>query len=130
MRGATMTTSERRQYLRVSFDSNATLNNGKQSFSCQIIDLSLHGALIRPHGVIRAEIGTKFDLDIHLSESDDSEQSSVKMSLTLAHSTPESLGFVCNTIDLDSITHLRRIIELNSGNTELLERELELLISA
>jgi len=124
-----MNDSERRQYQRVSFDSTARLTSAEQAFSCQVVDLSIHGVLIRPHGVIRAEIGSTFELYIPLSESDSPEEQGIKMSLTLAHSTPESLGFTCTTIDLDSITHLRKIIELNSGHPDMLERELELLVT-
>ncbi|WP_346289016.1 PilZ domain-containing protein, partial [Zoogloea sp.] len=38
------------------------------------------------------------------------------------------LGLVCREIDLDSITHLRRLVELNLGDAELLEREVALLV--
>jgi len=34
------------------------------------------------------------------------------------------------TIDVDSMTHLRRLIELNLGDPTLLERELKALVSA
>jgi hypothetical protein len=39
----------------------------------------------------------------------------------------ELLGFVCQYIDLDSISHLRRLVELNLGDGSLLERELAAL---
>jgi hypothetical protein len=37
---------------------------------------------------------------------------------------------VCKEIDLDSISHLRRLIELNLGDQEELERELGALLKA
>lgn len=37
---------ERRQFLRVLFDRPAYLNHGEQSWSCQLLDLSLQGALV------------------------------------------------------------------------------------
>ncbi|MBV1908911.1 MAG: PilZ domain-containing protein [Kangiellaceae bacterium] len=124
-----MNDNERRHHQRVSFDSPAKLISGEQRFSCQIIDLSIHGVLLRPYGVVRAESGASFELEIPLNESGDTDSQIITMSLSLAHSTPESLGFVCNTIDLESITHLRRIIELNSGHPELLEREFAQLVA-
>ncbi len=37
------------------------------------------------------------------------------------------LGLRCEDIDVDSITCLRRLVELNLGEPELLERELSAL---
>lgn len=50
------------------------------------------------------------------------------MLVTLAHQKDGLLGLQCREIDLDSITHLRRLIELNLGSSELLERELGALV--
>ena len=38
------------------------------------------------------------------------------------------LGLFCHHIDIDSITHLRRLIELNLGDETLLQRELAELL--
>jgi len=51
----------------------------------------------------------------------------IGMSVTLAHVHQDSLGFRCQRIDLDSFLRLKRMIELNLGNTDMLERELEAL---
>ena len=37
------------------------------------------------------------------------------------------VGMVCRHIDVDSISHLRRLVELNLGDEALLERELAAL---
>ena len=39
------------------------------------------------------------------------------------------LGFECTRIDQQSISHLRRVVELNLGDEALLQRELKALIS-
>jgi hypothetical protein len=49
------------------------------------------------------------------------------MDVVIAHQQNDELGVRCVDIDLDSITHLRRLVELNLGETELLERELSAL---
>jgi hypothetical protein len=123
-----MSESERRQFQRVSFDTPAKLSLEQQEFSCQIIDLSIHGVLLRAHGVVNSKIGTRYSLSIPLGQDNASQAESINMQVTLAHNSPESLGFACESISLESITHLRRIVELNSGNSDLLERELESLI--
>jgi hypothetical protein len=40
----------------------------------------------------------------------------------------DHLGFVCKHIELDSVTHLRRLIELNIADHDELERELGALM--
>jgi hypothetical protein len=39
------------------------------------------------------------------------------------------IGLACRNIDLDSVTHLRRLVELNLGDVALLERELSALVA-
>lgn len=118
-------TDERRNFQRVAFETTAKLTKDDQSFNCQVIDLSMHGVLIRPHGVLRSKVGSLYNLEIPLSD----EETFIKMSLKMAHQHPENLGFVCENIDLDSMTHLRKIVELNSGDPEMLERDLAMLCS-
>ena len=50
------------------------------------------------------------------------------MNCQLAHCHGRLAGLVCTSIDLDSITHLRRLVELNLGDPDLLDRELSALI--
>jgi hypothetical protein len=45
----------------------------------------------------------------------------------VAHHHDAVLGVRCKAIDLDSITHLRRLVELNRGDAEDLQRELSAL---
>ncbi len=117
--------NERRQYKRVSFDTTAKLSKDDQSFDCQIVDLSIHGVLLRPHGVLRSSVDAIYQLEIPLSD----QQNRITMTLKLTHQHPVNLGFVCEKIDLDSITHLRKIVELNSGDSAILERDLATLCS-
>ena len=48
---------------------------------------------------------------------------------TVVHIDDQQIGLRCDSIDLDSITHLRRLVELNSGDPAELEREISALIS-
>jgi len=47
----------------------------------------------------------------------------------LTHIKGQKVGMLCDSLDLDSITHLRRLVELNAGDPDLLERELATLLS-
>lgn len=59
-----------------------------------------------------------------LSLDDDSQ---ISMQVTLAHTLATRLGLHCDHIDLDSISHLKRLVELNLGDPAQLQRELGLL---
>ena len=48
----------------------------------------------------------------------------------LAHVEGDHAGVLCRSIDLESITHLRRLIEVNLGDPAASERELKALIAA
>ena len=46
----------------------------------------------------------------------------------VVHRAAARLGMRCTSIDLESVGHLRRMVELNLGDEELLHRELAALI--
>jgi hypothetical protein len=50
------------------------------------------------------------------------------MSTTVTHVAGRRVGLRCDNIDIDSVTHLRRLVELNAGDPNLLDRELSALI--
>jgi len=73
----------------------------------------------------RARVGEAATLTIRLDAGD----STIKMSGNVAHREGVQVGFRCVEIDIDSIAHLRRLVELNLGDEDLLERELSALIT-
>jgi len=115
--------SERRRFVRVEFDARTELIQGQHKWQVELLDLSLKGLLIKKPKAWRGDIKRPFMADIHLSP--DAE---IKMEVRLAHDDHGHLGFVCEHIDLASIAHLRRLIELNLGDHDELERELAALI--
>jgi hypothetical protein len=113
---------ERRRFHRILFDAKTTLAHGGKDFRTEAEDVSLNGALVkRPEGW-NGVVGDDVTISIQL----DDEQT-ITMQTIVAHAETEHLGLRCHHIDMDSITHLRRLVELNLGDTELLERELEAL---
>lgn len=116
-------TSNRRQFSRIRFESEARLFLPTGEYPVEVLDLSLKGALIRPTGQVFANLGSKCTLRIRLDESG----ATIRMECTLVHSQSGLWGLACREIDLDSITHLRRLVALNLGDETLLEREFGLL---
>ncbi|QJI31135.1 PilZ domain-containing protein [Pseudomonas sp. ADAK18] len=115
--------SDRRRFRRIAFDARTELGQNGQVWTVQLVDLSLKGLLVRKPQPWLGDGAEPFDVDIHLDETTD-----VKMQVRLTHDDHRQLGFVCEHIDLDSISHLRRLIELNLGDQAELERELGALL--
>lgn len=117
-------TQDRRQYHRVRFDTGAELAFEGNTWPCEVLDLSLKGALIRPIEELSLPEGAEVTLQVNLGD-----DASIKMDATLAHCAEDQLGFRCDSIDLESISHLRRLVELNLGDASLAERDLAHLAS-
>jgi hypothetical protein len=52
----------------------------------------------------------------------------IDMAVTPAHQEGIHVGFRCVSIDTDSVAQLRRLVELNLGDSDLLERDMHELI--
>lgn len=116
-------TVERRQFTRIQFHTNARLNLSEGSTEVEVVDLSLKGALVRPRGETPAAIGSNGVLEIGLDENG----MGIAMEVAVVHQEDGYFGLACRGIDLDSITHLRRLVELNIGDESVLNRELTAL---
>ena len=115
--------SDRRRFRRIAFDARTELTQDGHVWSVQLVDLSLKGLLVQRPQDWHGHRYESFDVDIHLDA-----ETNVKMQVRQTHDDHGQLGFVCEHIDLESISHLRRLIELNLGDEEELERELGALL--
>lgn len=116
--------SERRHFIRIAFDAPAQFTTGHGTVAAQVLDLSLKGALLRVPAGQALAVGMPCLLAIQLGPAD----AHISMSAELAHldTGPDGtqVGVLCRVIDLDSVTHLRRLIELQMDDPALLDREL------
>lgn len=117
---------ERRHYSRIAFASPAQLVLGTQALAVQVLDLSLKGALLRLPADAELPLGVAAALCVPLDEI----ANEIRMQATVAHVEGARAGLLCHSIDIDSVTHLRRLVELNLGNADLLQRELSALLSS
>jgi hypothetical protein len=114
---------ERRQFSRIFFDAKATLTQQDTVWPTTIHDLSLNGALVaEPPEFAPSEL--PIQLSFTLGESG----VVVSMETQLTHQKEGQLGLECLHIDVESISHLRRMLELNLGDSSLLDRELKMFI--
>jgi hypothetical protein len=116
-------TDNRRKFSRIPFKSEARLFVPDGEHVVEVLDLSLKGALIHPKAPIFVTVGTNATLKIHL----DNLGTSIRMEVTIVHHMTDYYGLVSREIDLDSVTHLRRLVELNLGDEAMAEREFALL---
>jgi hypothetical protein len=112
--------SEHRRFTRIPFNARVTLQQGTMVWNTELIDISMKGVLTETPDGWQADAEGTFDLDLILENS----SIAIRMEVAIAHQEDGRVGFICEHIDLDSITHLRRLVELNLGDTELLNREL------
>jgi hypothetical protein len=117
---------ERRRFSRISYHRPAELIVGGTSTRCAVQDVSLRGALVGVPFAFVAEADTRCTLVIWL----DPAEAAIRMDGIIAHHDGASVGVRCTGIDLESIAHLRRLVELNLGDEVLLHRELAALVGA
>lgn len=116
------TANNRRRFQRIAFDAATELVQGDQRWAVELHDLSLKGLLIKAPADWHGDPEQPFFASITLGT-----DTLVQMEVQQARNNNGLLGFVCKHIDLDSISHLRRLVELNLGDGSLLERELAAL---
>ena len=116
---------ERRRFSRIHFDAKTEVRTAEQTWPVQLVDISLKGIFAQTDKALPLTTGTDVIIDIHLADSD----IIITMPATLMHHHNRYLGFQAGKMDIDSISHLRRLVELNLGDEQLLERELEHLIT-
>ena len=113
----------RRRFSRIPFKAEASLILPDGEQHVDVLDLSLKGALIHPRTNMFVTVGTNCPLTIRL----DQDGTSIRMEVTVVHHLAKSYGLACRDIDLDSVTHLRRLVALNLGDEALADREFALL---
>jgi c-di-GMP-binding flagellar brake protein YcgR len=111
----------RRKFQRVLFDADTRIVVDSVEISARLIDISLNGALLERPKHWATTTGQKVTISITL---DQEEEFSIQMEAEVAHTEESRVGLHCKHIDMDSITNLRRLLELNLGDPGLLEREL------
>lgn len=114
---------DRRQFWRAAFHSAVQLVNASGTMPAELVDISLKGVLVK----VPPQWGGRIDdtCQIKLKLADDAV---IIMRAVVVHVEGWRVGLRCESIDIDSITHLRRLLGLNAGDASLLDRELSALL--
>ncbi|NLS12225.1 PilZ domain-containing protein [Vibrio sp. SM6] len=113
--------NERRRFSRIIYRVPATLMQGSTTVMTKIQDLSLHGMLVQLPERVSFNANETIDVLFTLSGSN----IQITLKADMVRHFRGSVALKTRHIDIDSITHLRRLVELNVGNDTLLHRELE-----
>ncbi len=116
---------DRRRFSRIAFQRPAELRLGDDVVTCEVVDVSLRGALVEVPADVAVMAERPCALAIHL----DAGEAVIRMNGQISHREGTLVGIRCTEVDLDSIAHLRRLVELNLGDDEALHRELAALVS-
>lgn len=119
----TLETADRRQFTRIAFNSPVHLTGHNGVWTSELLDISLKGVLVAKPSNWKGTVADEFFLKLVLHQGD----IEISMDVEVAHIETDKVGFRCKQIDLESISHLRRLIELNLGDYEILHRELSSL---
>ena len=116
---------ERRQVHRVTFHAEGRLHCPQGILAIHISDLSLKGALVTiaeagaaPPPISAMTCRMELPLD---------DEIKIECNAHVVRQDGRELGLHIDELDLESIQHLRRLIELNLGDPELLNRDLAAL---
>lgn len=115
---------DKRRFQRVAFDGEAWLACGATEIPCRLIDISLRGALVG----VKDSLDVDSECSLHISLATDAE---IAMRVRVSRVLPEvgQMALECLSIDIDSIQQLRRLVELNLGDENILHRNLAALYS-
>ncbi|WP_022941006.1 PilZ domain-containing protein [Psychromonas hadalis] len=121
--------SERRRFSRIDFSGECSLTEkveGKlETAQTELLDISLNGALVYRPKEWHDEPGAMVNLNLQLSGSD----IVLEINSMVCHQEEGLLGIKFLTLSLESISHLKRLIQLNLADEKLLHREMSQLIN-
>lgn len=113
-------TDLRRHFSRIAFHTDARLHLPHGVHTVRLLDLALKGALVEALDAFPVALGDICSMVLPLNQ----EGEKIVMKSVVAHLDGPRIGLECQHIDVDSLTNLRRLVELNLGDASLVDREL------
>ncbi|CAK4066584.1 PilZ domain-containing protein [Vibrio sp. MarTm2] len=112
---------ERRRFSRIVYRAPAVLKQAMNAVEASISDLSLHGLLISCEQAALLNANEQIDVEFSLPGSD----VTIQLVGNIVGVNNNMIRLSIDHIDIESIGHLKRLIELNVGDDELLHRDIE-----
>ncbi len=115
-----------RVFSRIPFNAIATLHLSDATLQVGLLDIALKGALVRTGAAENLQLEQLCSLLLPLAGTDEA----IEMKGRIAHLGGRNVGVRCDHIELASLTLLRRLLELNTGDADLMDRELSQLFAS
>lgn len=115
---------DNRKFSRVGFNIDCRFKTQKREIQCRVLNLSLKGLLAEIDENINPDDFKYGTIEIRLLNSD----IIISFESELVHLKENQAGFRFVKTDTESITHLRSILEANTGNPDLIDSELHFLV--
>lgn len=109
-----------RLFSRVPFMAHANLQLPGQTLQVAVLDIALKGALVQAQPNAAVTLNDSCRLVLPLNDGDEA----IEMNGKVVHLDAGHIGIACAEIDLQSLTRLRRLLELNTGDADMMDREL------
>lgn len=113
--------AERRRFSRILHQALAKVEQHDLAIEARIQDLSLHGLLMKVEETEALDPA----LPAHVTFSFNQSEQVITLKAQIVDVSKCEIRLKIIKIDIESISQLKRFIELNVGNNDLLNRELE-----
>lgn len=110
---------EKRHYRRIPFIAEVVMAHNGQEWSSILLDISLKGMLVDSPSNIQPDMEAIYSIELVLGE-----DVSIRMEAKISHINNEHWGMQWENIDLESLSHLRRLLELNLSDSDEMHREI------
>ncbi len=114
---------EKRRFSRVPFEADVVLSQNDEQWQTKLLDISLNGVLLEIPENWQGGKGDRFSLELIFTDSG----SLITGEVAVTHEENNHVGCRIINIDVESVAHLRRLMELNLGDPDLMDRELAAL---
>ncbi|AJQ93607.1 PilZ domain-containing protein [Gynuella sunshinyii] len=118
--------SDKRRFTRIDHDAQADIIMNRHSYSGHLLDISLKGVLLNCDHKLEGLVGQELEVVVQFGSLDHGLVAQAKC----VHQEDHHIGLEFTSLDLDSASQLRRVIEMNLGSAELMDREVHALVNA
>jgi len=113
---------DRREFQRVSYSAAAEIRGTKNNWQSETQQVSLKALQLTTPANWKGQVGDHYTVVFPLTESPVFQ---LQMVTTVMQQDDETIVFSIEHIDLESLSHLARLIELHLGDHDLMRAELD-----
>jgi len=109
----------RRINIRAPFNAEVLMQSGDEEWTCNLLDISLKGMLVEPPSNININPNNPCALALFLGD-----DVIINARVRIKRTEDDRWGLQYINIDIESLQHLKRLLELNLKDSDLINREL------